>query len=115
MNFKHLKNEIGALKKKVKYIHLKLIETSDIHGNFFPYNFVTDKPCEGSMARVCSLLKKKREKFGDRLIYIDNGDILQGQPAAYYYDYVDVKSKHLAAETLNYLKCDVGNVGNHDV
>lgn len=115
MVVEYLKNEIDTLKKKVKSIHLELIETSDIHGNFFPYNFVTDKPGEGSLARVHTLLTKKRKKFGNRLIYIDNGDILQGQPAAYYYDYVDTKSKHLAAATLNYLRCDVGNMGNHDV
>lgn len=86
-----------------------------MHGNFFPYNFITDKPAEGSLARVHALLTKKREKLGNRLIYIDNGDILQGQPTAYYYDYVDTQSEHLAASTLNYLKCDVGNMGNHDI
>lgn len=100
---------------KTKEIHLKLIETSDIHGNFFPHNFVTDQPAEGSLARVCTLLKKRREKFGNRLIYVDNGDILQGQPVAYYYNYVDTASKHLAARMLNYLRCDVGNMGNHDL
>lgn len=100
---------------KTKEIHLKLIETSDIHGNFFPYNFVTDQPSEGSLARVCALLEKLREKWGDRLVYIDNGDILQGQPTAYYYDFVDTQSEHLAASMLNYLHCDVGNMGNHDI
>lgn len=103
------------MKAKIKNIQLKIIETSDIHGNFFPYNFITDKPADGSLARVCALLTKKREKLGDRLIYIDNGDILQGQPTAYYYDFVDTQSEHLAASALNYLKCDVGNMGNHDI
>ena len=56
-----------------------------------------------------------REKWGDRLVYIDNGDILQGQPTAYYYDFVDTQSEHLAASMLNYLHCDVGNMGNHDI
>ena len=100
---------------KTKEIHLKLIETSDIHGNFFPYNFVTDQPAEGSLARVCALLEKMRAKWGERLIYIDNGDILQGQPTAYYYNFVDTQSEHVAASMLNYLRCDVGNLGNHDI
>lgn len=100
---------------KTKEIHLKLIETSDIHGNFFPYNFVTDQPTEGSLARVCALLEKMREKYGQRLIYIDNGDILQGQPTAYYYNFVDTQTEHPGAAMLNYLRCDVGNMGNHDI
>lgn len=100
---------------KTKEIRLKLIETSDIHGNFFPYNFVTDQPTEGSLARVCALLEKMREKYGQRLIYIDNGDILQGQPTAYYYNFVDTQTEHPGAAMLNYLRCDVGNMGNHDI
>lgn len=100
---------------KTRDIHLKLIETSDIHGNFFPYNFVTDQPTEGSLARVCALLEKMREKYGQRLIYIDNGDILQGQPTAYYYNFVDTQTEHPGAAMLNYLRCDVGNMGNHDI
>ena len=100
---------------KTKEIHLKLIETSDIHGNFFPHNFVTDQPTEGSLARVCALLEKMREKYGQRLIYIDNGDILQGQPTAYYYNFVDTQTEHPGAAMLNYLRCDVGNMGNHDI
>lgn len=100
---------------KTRDIHLKLIETSDIHGNFFPHNFVTDQPTEGSLARVCALLEKMREKYGQRLIYIDNGDILQGQPTAYYYNFVDTQTEHPGAAMLNYLRCDVGNMGNHDI
>ena len=113
--FHHLLTNLTRCILKTKEIHLKLIETSDIHGNFFPYNFVTDQPSEGSLARVCALLEKLREKWGDRLVYIDNGDILQGQPTAYYYDFVDTQSEHLAASMLNYLHCDVGNMGNHDI
>lgn len=100
---------------KTKEIHLKLIETSDIHGNFFPYNFVTDRPDEGSLARVAALLETMRARWGENLMYVDNGDILQGQPTAYYYNYVDTKTEHVAAAMLNYLHCDVGNLGNHDI
>ena len=53
--------------------------------------------------------------MGNRLLYVDNGDVLQGQPSAYYYNFVETESEHLAASVLNYLKCDVGNIGNHDI
>ena len=32
---------------------------------------------------------KEREAYGKNLILLDNGDILQGQPTAYYYNYID--------------------------
>ena len=61
-------------------INLKIIATSDVHGFFLPYDFIEQRPTPGSLARVCSYVKKERAKYGSNLILIDNGDILQGQP-----------------------------------
>lgn len=96
-------------------VKLKIVQTSDVHGNFYPYNFITRKEWKGSLARVHSFVQKERERYKDNLILVDNGDILQGQPTAYYYNYIDTVSPHLCAEMLNYMKYDAGNMGNHDV
>ena len=98
-----------------KEMTLKLIETSDVHGCYFPYNFIAQKPLDGSLARVSSYVKELRETWGDGVILMDNGDILQGQPTAYYYNYIDTVSTHLCADMLNWMRYDVGNMGNHDV
>lgn len=98
-----------------KEMVIKIIETSDVHGNFFPYNFIERKEWSGSLARVHSFIKEQREKYGDNCLLMDNGDILQGQPTAYYYNFIDTISTHVAAEMMNYMGCLVGNMGNHDV
>lgn len=98
-----------------KEMVIKIIETSDVHGNFFPYNFIECKKWSGSLARVHSFVKEQREKYGDNCLLMDNGDILQGQPTAYYYNFIDTVSTHVAAEMMNYMGCLVGNMGNHDV
>lgn len=95
-------------------VTLKLIETSDVHGCYFPYDFIRNKPMKGSLARVSSYVKEQREKY-ENVILMDNGDILQGQPVAYYYNYMDTISEHVCAAMLNYMKYDVGTMGNHDV
>ncbi len=105
----------GSIPAQEREVKLKLIETSDLHGNYFPFNFITQKEWGGSMARVYSLVRQQREVYHDNLILLDNGDILQGQPTAYYYNYIDTVSTHLCAEIMNYMKYDVGNMGNHDV
>ena len=69
---------------KKKTVTLKVIETSDVHGYFFPYDFIKRKPVEGSMARVMTYVKSQRAKYGKNVILLDNGDILQGQPSCYY-------------------------------
>ena len=96
-------------------VKLKIVQTSDIHGNYYPYDFIQQNEAEGSLARVCSYVQEERKNYGDRLILVDNGDILQGQPSAYYFNYIDTTSTHLCAEMLNYMDYDAGNMGNHDV
>ena len=59
---------------------IRIVETSDVHGAFFPYNFIERQPMSGSMARVSSFLKAQRRMYGNLVVAIDNGDILQGQP-----------------------------------
>lgn len=98
-----------------KVVELKIVQTSDVHGNYYPYNFITRHEWRGSLARVYAFVQKERERYKDNLILLDNGDILQGQPTAYYYNYIDTVSPHLCAEMMNYMKYDAGNMGNHDV
>lgn len=104
-----------SLTAQEREVKLKIVQTSDVHGNYYPYNFITQKDWAGSLARVHAFVQKKREIYKDNLILLDNGDILQGQPTAYYYNYIDTVSPHLCAEMMNYMGYDAGNMGNHDV
>ena len=104
-----------SLTAQEREVKLKIVQTSDVHGNYYPYNFITQKDWAGSLARVHAFVRKKREIYKDNLILLDNGDILQGQPTAYYYNYIDTVSPHLCAEMMNYMGYDAGNMGNHDV
>ena len=104
-----------SLSATTREVMLKLIETSDIHGNFFPYNFITQQDWNGSFARVYTYVQQERQTYGDNLLLMDNGDILQGQPSAYYYNFMDTVSTHITAAMMNYMGFVVGNMGNHDV
>lgn len=105
----------GVSSATTKDVKLKFIETSDIHGNYYPHNFIQQQSWGGSLARIYALVQKERETYGDNLLLFDNGDILQGQPSAYYYNYIDTSAVHLAADMMNYMKYNVGNMGNHDI
>lgn len=105
----------NAMTTKEKTIDLKLIETSDVHGSFFPYDFINRKPKAGSLARVATYVNQLRSQHGENVILLDNGDILQGQPVNYYSNYVDTTSANIAAQVVNYLRYDAQTIGNHDV
>lgn len=106
---------LGAHGADKKEVILNIIETSDVHGSYFPYDFITRKPQNGSLARLSSLVNERRSQYKDAFMLVDNGDILQGQPIAYYYNYIDTKTEHVCASMLNYMRYDLGNMGNHDV
>ena len=101
--------------KPSKSVTLRIVETSDVHGAFFPYDFTERRPMSGTMARVSSYVKRQRKEMGDRLILLENGDILQGQPTCYYTNFVATDKPNIAAEVVNYLKYDAQTFGNHDV
>lgn len=106
---------VVALSATPREVKLRLVETSDIHGNYFPYNFIERHPWDGSLARVYAFVQHERATYGDNLLLLDNGDVLQGQPAAYYFNFMDTVSTHLAADMMNYMGYNAGNMGNHDV
>ena len=98
-----------------KTVRLKVIETSDVHGHFFPWDFMEGKPIKGTLARANTYISRQRQEYGERLLLIDNGDILQGQPCVYWSNYVMPEDVNLAAQVVNYMKYDAETVGNHDI
>ena len=95
---------------------LHIIETTDVHGCFFPYDFINRRQLPGSLARVKTYVDQMRAQYGaKRIILLDNGDILQGQPISYYYNYVSPQLTNIAAQCTNFLQYDAQTLGNHDV
>ena len=106
---------LSMAQTKDKTVKLKVVETSDVHGHFFPYDFIEHKPLKGTLARVNTYVERQRKEYGDRLLLIDNGDILQGQPTCYWSNYVMPQDMNIAASVINYMRYDAETVGNHDV
>ena len=98
-----------------KTVRLKVIETSDVHGHFFPWDFMEGRPIDGTLTRANSYINRQRTEYGDNLLLIDNGDILQGQPCVYWSNYVMPEDENLAAKVINYMRYDAETVGNHDI
>ncbi len=94
---------------------LKVIETTDVHGCFLPYDYINNRPLKGTMGRVCTYVDSLRSTHGDNVILLDNGDILQGQPTNYYYNYIKKDVPNIASEILNYMRYDAVTPGNHDI
>ena len=57
---------IAAQEKVVK---LKIVQTSDVHGNYYPYNFITRKDWQGSLARIYAFVEKNANNIRRILFY----------------------------------------------
>lgn len=96
-------------------VNVKIIETSDVHGAIFPYDLKENKARNSSLARVTTYVNEQRADTNQIVFLLDNGDILQGDPTVYYYNFEKTDTIHLYADVMNYMKYDAGTVGNHDI
>ena len=98
-----------------KHLEIKIIHTTDVHGKFFPYDFINSCKRNGSLARVSTYVKRLRKEYSERLILLDGGDILQGQPTCYYCNYINTEKTNVAAKVINLMEYDAQTIGNHDL
>ena len=88
--------------------------TTDIHGAYFDSAYVDNLAAKTSLANVSSYLKEIRGE-GVQPVLIDVGDNLQGDNAAYYFNYVATEVPHVYPRIAAYLGYDAIVVGNHDI
>ena len=94
---------------------IRIIFTTDIHGNYFPYDFRHEHWGKGSLQRVHAFVAQQLKANPISTILIDGGDILQGEPTAYYINSQSTPEHHSVADMVNFIGYDVGVIGNHDI
>ncbi len=93
----------------------RLLTTNDVHGHYFDSLYVSEG-ISGSLMSVAWYADSIRVADGaENVILLDAGDCLQGDNAAYYYNYVDTVSKHIFARMVEHVGYDAIVVGNHDI
>lgn len=98
-----------------KTVNLRIVQTSDIHGVLFPFDYINNTAIDYGMAHVYTYVNQLRQNPNHEVILLDNGDILQGQPTVYYANFIDTTGQHLVSKVMNYMGYDAGTVGNHDI
>ncbi|MDF1559247.1 MAG: bifunctional UDP-sugar hydrolase/5'-nucleotidase [Bacteroidales bacterium] len=91
---------------------IEIYATTDLHGMLLPFDNTEGRSTGRSLANVASVVKSREST---KIVLLDNGDILQGDPLAYYYNFIDTTREHVVADILNHLGYDAATVGNHDI
>ena len=89
---------------------MKIIFTSDTHGNLYAFNYAKNMPEAIGLFGVASLIDKD-----ENTLVLDGGDSLQGTPLmTYYLEHHDEYDFHPMAEGFNAMGLDYYTLGNHD-
>lgn len=111
---------------QAQQVTVTVMATTDLHGNLFPIDYVTDRPAARGLAKVATLVRAVRAENPNNLL-IDAGDTIQGTPLEYVYQTLArtgsgplglKPSKPLVADpmmlAMNALGYDAMAVGNHE-
>lgn len=90
-------------------VTVTILQTSDIHGMLYPYDYASNAETAYSLAHIASVIEREREA-DPTLLLIDTGDFAQGN---YIHEFRD-RSPHPAAAALNALRYDIWTLGNHE-
>ena len=94
-----------------------ILGTSDIHGNVRNYDYFSDTTPTGSAQRGLTKVWTYAQGViasNPNTILIDNGDTIQGNPLAYYFDVIDTAPINPLAASMNHMGYVAASVGNHE-
>ena len=94
---------------------LTVLSTNDVHASWFDSTYIGNG-VKRSLFAVNTYVDSVRTADGAaNVLLVDAGDCLQGDNAAYYYNYIDTLSPHLFPRLAAYMQYDAIAWGNHDV
>ena len=94
---------------------LTVLSTNDMHGTFFDSTYAGGGIKRSLYAMNHYIDSVRAEQGRDNVLLIDAGDCLQGDEAAYYFNFVDTVSTHVFSRMVDYMDYDAVAVGNHDI
>lgn len=94
---------------------LRILHTTDVHGNVLGYDFIQDNYTPSGLGRVATYVAQVRQENPTSTLLFDGGDVLQGNPAVYYSNFVDTLRTHFISDAMTLLGYDAAVVGNHDL
>lgn len=98
-------------------VHLRLIETTDLHLHLLPYDYYADRPMPGfGLSNAAHLIGAARAEVANALLF-DNGDFLQGTPLGDFMAHergMREGDLHPVMAAMNALGFDAITLGNHE-
>jgi len=105
---------ISSFSAAVELDTLFILNTTDIHGNLFAYDYFKDEAAAKGLVKIHTRIKQIREDHNN-VILLDGGDMIQGTPLTYLYNHIYTNIPHPFISVMNLMGYDAMAVGNHEI
>ncbi|MFL5613733.1 MAG: 5'-nucleotidase C-terminal domain-containing protein [Gemmatimonadaceae bacterium] len=98
-------------------VELVIAATTDAHGRLRSWDYYAGKPePQRGLTRLATVVDSLRAANPERVLLVDGGDLLQGNPLAYVAARIDSSSQrpHPVAAAMNAMQYDAAVIGNHE-
>ena len=96
-------------------VDLVIASTTDVHGRLRGWDYYLDAAdTVRGLARAATIVDSVRAANPGRVVLVDAGDLLQGNPLAYVAARVDSNRPHVVVAAMNAMNYDAATIGNHE-
>src|SRR3982751_1288783 len=98
-------------------VELVVAATTDTHGRLRSWDYYANNPePQRGLTRIATIVDSLRAANPGRVLLVDSGDLLQGNPLTYVAARVDSSSRapHPVAAAMNAMAYDAAAIGNHE-
>ncbi|MGQ0648299.1 MAG: 5'-nucleotidase C-terminal domain-containing protein [Gemmatimonadaceae bacterium] len=98
-----------------RQVELVVASTTDVHGRLRAWDYYADGVDSArGLARAATIIDSLRQAHPGRVVLVDAGDLLQGNPLTYVAARVDTVGPHPVIAAMNAMQYDAAAVGNHE-
>lgn len=96
-------------------VDIVVVSTTDVHGRIRGWDYYADTAeTQRGLARAATIVDSVRAANPGRVILVDAGDLLQGNPFTYAAAKFDTIGTHGVIAAMNAMRYDAAAVGNHE-
>src|ERR1051326_2103851 len=91
-----------------------VVSTTDVHGRATNWDYVADREAPWGLDRAATVVDSLRRQFPGKVVVVDAGDLIQGDPFALYFGSVHPVDPNPLIDALNAIGYDAWTPGNHE-